>query len=124
MLTFAASVPSSGTDYNVVWIILGAVGIIEGVKSGLTWLGHRAVRNKNLDDLIATRAQIAEVDKKISVNGKNTDNVGDVAKRTEEITERIESKLDNHIASANRQSGENAANFREVWRRLGIIEGK
>lgn len=99
---FANSLNSS-QSYNLVWIIVGVFTAIESVKGGIGWLSRRIIRNKNVDDLLAARQQIAEVDKKISPNGKNTNNVGDVTLRTEEKLDGFIASFERHRNSVNRR---------------------
>lgn len=94
---------TSSDSYNYIWIIVGVFSLIEGIKSAIGWVSRRVIRNKNVDDLLLARKQIEEVDKKISPNGKNTNNVGDVALRTEEKVDKIAISLEHHRNAVNRR---------------------
>lgn len=135
MLLAAAAVPSSGSTYNVVWILIGVLTLFgSGGAFGLYKAAKRqGVRDKQLEDVIkvvlpddegkggltnrldAQDRKLDAIQREAKPNGGNTHRLGDIAMRTETKVDTLGSKLDQHIGQSNEIHN-------ELKRRLAAVE--
>ena len=105
---------TSNVTYNWVWIVVGILAVAGALRETKGYADKRAVRSDKLDALL----------KKTTANGGDTNDVGDVAKRTEELLKAhiVESRLDSE--AMHEHFGQDAARFEDIHRRLGALELK
>jgi len=105
MFASAAQTLSSQGSYNFIWIIVGVVTIIGGLIEFMRWRDRRVIRNDKLDELL----------KRVTPNGKNTNQLGDVAARTEDAVNRLNKQFEHHRNAVNRR-------LRALERHAGLVK--
>jgi hypothetical protein len=101
---------SLNTSYLWVYIVLGAISIVGGgggLVAFIKWLKNQTLRDGKIDDMLdpktgamALLAQhgmvLADLQRSMRPNGLNTDQLGDIAKRTEHAVDRLEENFNQH----------------------------
>lgn len=110
MLGLASHVEqAANTAYLWVWV---GIGVITLIGFGIT--AFRWVR-KSGADAAKLEARLASIETAIRPNGKDTQQLGDIAARTEEKLDALDSKLDRHIGSQEEVN-------KQMWREIRQIK--
>lgn len=107
-LAIAAAVQTANMTYLVIYAVLGLIGLVTAGYGLNKWNRKQAVREAKLDGLIdpetGVMARLAAIEKNLSPNGKDTQGVGDIAARIEDLAKKtnrgvaaLRSRLDQHI---------------------------
>lgn len=111
-LPFAgASAQLANTTYLWIWVVIGIVTIAGSAVAVYKWAKQQGVKDEAMDN------RLELIEKQLKPNGLNTDQVGDVVKRTENAVGELGSKLDQHI-------GAELQARREMWRAINGKQNK
>jgi hypothetical protein len=96
-MLFADTAHAAATAYNLIYIALGVLGIGggAGLYGLIRWFKRQTIRDSKLDELIDPEGgvmarldkhgrQLEDLQRSMRPNGLNTNQLGDIAKRTEE----------------------------------------
>lgn len=123
MMYFATahvSLSGSTTPYDLIWIVVGLFALLGagGAYGIIKWIKKTGVRDAKIDELlhpetgvlqrlkkmeqqgIESGRQISDLTRSTRANGLTTDQVGDIAKRTEIAVNEIRDKVLLHIGSS------------------------
>jgi hypothetical protein len=114
-LIASSGVDVANTTYLWIYVALGVIGLVGAGVALRKYFFKQAVREVAIDALIhpdtGVMARLEKIEKTLSPNGLDTDNVGDIAKRTEVAVRKVQRGLTQHIAAeANARS--------EIWQEL------
>lgn len=95
----------ANTTYLLVYIVVGVATIV-----GLGFAGARWLRNSGAAEA-RLNSRLDSLERLMKPNGLDTDELGDMVKRTEHKVDAIATKLDQHIGSSDQV-------HRDLWRAI------
>lgn len=108
----ATTLPEAvNTTYLLVYVVIGAATLIGFAVAAARWLRRQGAAEARLNVRLDT------LERALKPNGLDTDQIGDMVKRTENKVDAITSKLDQHIGASDQV-------HRELWRAVRSKEDK
>lgn len=114
-----ASAQALNTTYLWAGIIVSVValgtGLLTLAKGVRTWAANEAKQRANIEMVPELVKRMTAIEKAIKPNGKDTQQIGDIAARVEEKIDKLDSKLDRHIGGAEKEGN-------AIWRAIHKLE--
>lgn len=88
-----ASAQVANTSYLWIWVIIGVFTVIGFGFGAFKWIRQTGIDAAKLEN------RLASIEKQLKPNGLDTEQVGDVVKRTENAVNELTAKLNQHIGA-------------------------
>jgi hypothetical protein len=116
----------STATYNIVWVLIGVATLVGFGIGAVRW-----IRNQGKADAERTSAEaevrrrldvqdsaLARLETAIKPNGLDSQELGDIAKRTENKVDALVLKLDATVTKLDKHIGAAEIEEREIWREI------
>ena len=132
-VTGQAATNVSSDTYNWLYVGVGVLMLVGLVYAGIRWLKKQAVAEAALQALVDANVLqrlkdqdevLAEIRRAQQPNGLDTDEPGDIGKRTENLVKELFEEVKATNTKLDKHMGASEVEEREIWRAINGLRGK